>query len=264
MRRVVQSILVAIALVSAGIPATVEDLDIVIQKLITSYHRVEDYSVRVTMSVAMPGFRMPRKQIDLYYKRPDMIKIESDGFAVVPKTGLRAAPDQYLSHLESATLRPAANNHIEISGTVSPDSITLPVAGISESENLMLNLTVRVDTLHWLIDGVEVKLDTTTLFRLNTIYEEIETEIWLPVETRIEVHIPGKFRKEMPREAAKALTSEEMTDKGGQITLKFTKYKVNKGLKGSFFKDSDGLLENWFPGHKRSDKERPKEKQEQD
>ena len=83
-------------LLFAGTP-TVEAVQ---DSLITRFNRIEDYSVKIKISVKMTGLRMPRKKIKLYYKAPDKVKVKSKGFAIIPKTGLGGSPDQFLRILD--------------------------------------------------------------------------------------------------------------------------------------------------------------------
>jgi len=90
-------------LLFAGTP-TVEAIQ---DSLITRFNRIEDYSVKIKISVKMTGLRIPQKKIKLYYKSPDKVKVVSKGFAIVPKTGLGGSPNQFLSMLKSVHLTSA-------------------------------------------------------------------------------------------------------------------------------------------------------------
>ena len=60
----------------------------IIDSVHSRFNRIQDYSVQIKLTVDMEKFRMPRKRIDVYFKQPDKLKIESDGFAIVPRQGV--------------------------------------------------------------------------------------------------------------------------------------------------------------------------------
>ena len=67
------------------------------------FEAIENYSVDIKISVEMTGFRMPRKKIKMLYKKPDKMKIETLGFAIVPKMGLGGNPREFFNILENVT-----------------------------------------------------------------------------------------------------------------------------------------------------------------
>ncbi len=213
-------------------------IETILDNISSHYSRIDDYSVRVKMSVEMPMFRMPRKRIDMYFKKPDKLKIESDGFAVVPRSGLTMSPDMFLSHIDKMTIRRDETGYI-VQGFVAADSLDFPVSGADDSTQVSIEVHVHADP--WVIDAVEARLDTVTVFSITSEYKEIETDIWLPIETDIELSFPD-FEHDFSGGAAQALEMTKDPGNKGRITIHYSKYRVNKGIRDSFFNEADKVF----------------------
>ncbi len=209
-----------------------------VNNISAQFERIEDYSVKVKISVDMPLFRMPRKRIELYYKKPDKLKIESDGFAVVPRSGLTISPDMFLSQLESVTVVRDETGGYFVTGNVLADSLDFPVSGASDSTEV--SITVHVKSNPWVIDRVEAVSDTATVFAIKSEYEEVTPEIWMPVLTHIQIQFPDMDQNIMQQHGpAQMLELSKEPAKEGEIKIEYYKYKINKGIRDSFFNNAD-------------------------
>ena len=228
-------------LIVFAIPCFAQDVPSLVslrEKVGLQYDKVNDYSVRVKMSVKMPMFRMPRKRIKLYFKKPDKMKIESGGFAVIPKSGLTMSPDMFLKHLDSTTVVSIAEDGgLIISGRVYADSLDFPVASGGE-ESPKVTISIHVKTNPWIIDRVSARMDTITVFAIQSEYEEVEKGIWLPILTEMNISFP-KTEHKLPEDVSRSMGLENKSSMEGKITIRYSKYKVNRGIKDSFFEDAD-------------------------
>ena len=223
-------------LIVLAIPCFAQDVpsvEAIIRNVSAQYDKVNDYSVRIKMSVKMPMFRMPRKRIKLYFKKPDKIKIESDGFAVVPKSGLTMSPDMFLKHLDSTNVSVSKDGGYIISGRVYADSLDFPIAAGGE-ESLKVSISIHVKTNPWIINRVSAQVDTMTVFAIQSEYEEVEKGIWLPILTEMNISFPESDHK-IPNKVSRSMGLKKSPSMEGKITIHYSKYKVNRGIKDSFF-----------------------------
>ena len=93
-------ILMILFLMISVLIAQIHSLDAIQGNVIAQFDQIKDYRVNIKISVKMTGFRMPRKKIQMYYKKPNKIKIEADGFAILPKTGVGGNPNEYFDMLK--------------------------------------------------------------------------------------------------------------------------------------------------------------------
>jgi outer membrane lipoprotein-sorting protein len=60
----------------------------ILNKVQAQYEAIEDYQVSVHLNVDIQNFRMPNKNMRVYFKKPDKLKVKTSGFAIVPRFGL--------------------------------------------------------------------------------------------------------------------------------------------------------------------------------
>ena len=75
--------------------------DSVLDSLEQSYNRIEDYYTRIDVSIKTPMLRMPRKRVDFWFKQPNLTKIETKGFAAIPKSGMISSPIDLFDNLSN-------------------------------------------------------------------------------------------------------------------------------------------------------------------
>ncbi len=241
----IRYLIIMTSLLAAQIPS-VESIQ---DSLITRFNRIEDYSVKIKVSVKMTGLRMPRKQIKLYYKAPDKMKVKSKGFAIVPKRGLGGSPEQFLSMMKSIHVSGRESlhgrNHWLLTGSVIPDSLDIP---IEKDDFLNINMNLWVDADSWVISLAETMIDSQRVFHLLSEYEEVEN-VFLPSKTTLSIGFKGLGnwtmrdpfggptgdRKDFNKVDEEAGIDPNENEFAGTVVMEFSKYKVNQGLDDSFF-----------------------------
>ncbi len=222
--------------------------------LISQFGKIEDYSVKVKVSIKMTGLRMSRKNIKLFYKAPDKVKVEADGFAIIPKIGLGGSPAQFLDMF--GTIEVTGQEELDdkahwvLTGSVIPDSLHLP---FGQGDKLPeISMTIWVDAERWVISRVVTELDNQKVFTMENVYLEIEG-VYLPDRTVIQMGFKGLEKWSIEDPMGGPLTDRKSFDKvaeeagidphekefAGSIVMEFGKYKVNQGLKDKIFKKSD-------------------------
>ncbi|MFQ6604616.1 MAG: hypothetical protein ACE5D8_03575 [Fidelibacterota bacterium] len=220
----------------------IPDQETLLENILSHYQKIEDYSVRVTMSVTMPKFRMPRKKIDIYYKNPGKIKIESDGFAIVPKAGITMSPDAFLSHLDAMDITEDPKGGVLIRGQTATDSLSGFIPGNNKTaESSRVTLILHVNREHWYIDRVSANLDSVTIFQIESEYEEVTDGIWMPIKTNMVIRMPSDMQSNIPDHAVEDMGLEDKPFEGN-IIIRYSRYKINKGIKDSFFNEADAMF----------------------
>ncbi len=204
----------------------------IIDSVHSRFNRIQDYSVQIKLTVDMEKFRMPRKRIDVYFKQPDKLKIESDGFAIVPRQGVSVLV--ILDSLQALKL---------VGDDVITDRSCWVIEGQRREGNWQLNTSIWVDKRDWVITQVISRLDTVEIARIQLDYTLVDQVFLLPLKTTVTVQAAPEMVAELghfdPDRHGESI--EQMVDKSvrsGTIIMEFSRYRVNRGLKDSFFKDS--------------------------
>ena len=123
----------------------------------------------------MTGFRMPKKKIKMFFKKPDKLNIKTNGFAIIPKTGINNNPNELFEMFNYITEvnRTIRNNKqfYFITGIVNPDSIDIPIKNF-QSENANITMSLLIDAKEWIITEVDIILDKEKIFSIkNGLYK---------------------------------------------------------------------------------------------
>ncbi|MFC1527356.1 outer membrane lipoprotein carrier protein LolA [Candidatus Neomarinimicrobiota bacterium] len=226
---------------SASIFPTAES---VLDSLEKKYNQIEDYYVRIDISIKTPMLRMPKKRVEFWFKKPNLKKIETKGFAAIPKSGIITSPVDIFDNLSDLAVVGAEyfdDKQVWIlQGRLNPDSLTFKkMSDMSSAPNLEMRLLV--DRSNWTLIKSETWMDTSKVVEIETEYGSVAEDIYLPKETIISFEYLGVMSS--GREdtfGAKHQFGSQQGDSqkngiSGMITLKFSDYKVNKGINDTFF-----------------------------
>lgn len=224
------------------------DLDIIKSNILTQFSKIEDYQVDINIKINMTGFRMPKKKIKMFFKKPDKLNIKTNGFAIVPKTGINNNPNElfkmfnYINEV-NRTIRDNKQFYF-ISGIVNQDSIDMPIKNF-KSEESNVKMSLLIDAKEWIITEVDIFLDKEKTFSIRTDYININN-IMVPEETKLVIgikeisRIKNNFNDDLlfnsDNDLAKASGFNLKNDEfRGEISMKFSNYIINQGIDDQIF-----------------------------
>ena len=224
------------------------DLDIVKSNIITQFSKIEDYQVDINIKINMTGFRMPKKKIKMFFKKPDKLSIKTNGFAIIPKTGINNNPNElfkmfnYINEV-NRTIRDNKQFYF-ISGIVNQDSIDMPIKNL-KSEESNIKMSLLIDAKEWIITEVDIFLDKEKTFSIRTDYININN-IMVPENTKLIIgikeisRIKNNFNDDLlfnsDNDLAKASGFNLKNDEfKGEISMKFSNYIINQGIDDQIF-----------------------------
>ena len=224
------------------------DLDIVKSNIITQFSKIEDYQVDINIKINMTGFRMPKKKIKMFFKKPDKLSIKTNGFAIIPKTGINNNPNElfkmfnYINEV-NRTIRDNRQFYF-ISGIVNQDSIDMPIKNF-KSEESNVKMSLLIDAKEWIITEVDIFLDKEKTFSIRTDYININN-IMVPEKTKLIIgikeisRIKNNFNDDLlfnsDNDLAKASGFNLKNDEfKGEISMKFSNYIINQGIDDQIF-----------------------------
>ena len=224
------------------------DLDIVKSNIITQFSKIEDYQVDINIKINMTGFRMPKKKIKMFFKKPDKLSIKTNGFAIIPKTGINNNPNELFKMFNSIievkrTIRDNKQFYF-VSGIVNQDSIDMPIKNF-KSEESNIKMSLLVDAKEWIITEVDIFLDKEKTFSIRTDYININN-IMVPENTKLIIgikeisRIKNNFNDDLlfnsDNDLAKASGFNLKNDEfKGEISMKFSNYIINQGIDDQIF-----------------------------
>ena len=218
-------------------------------KIIKQFSKIDDYKVDIKIKINMTGFRMPKKKIKMFFKKPNKLNIKTKGFAIIPKNGINNNPNDLFEMFNydninvNRTIRSNKQFYF-ISGSVNPDSLDLPITKYQPAES-NFSMSLLIDAKEWIITEVEFFLESEKLLSMKTNYININNII-VPEETKLIIgikeisRIKDNFNNEIvfnsDNDLVKASGLNFRNDEfKGEITMNFSNYVINQGIDDKVF-----------------------------
>ena len=239
------NLIIIIFLSVSSIFAKNNNSQIIISKVEKKFQTIKDYQVEISIALSIPAFRMPNKKYKVYFKYPNSLKIKSKGFGLLPRTGMFTTPSENFDNLRNIQIDDfisvSDSNKIMLKGDLIIDSLAMKIP--NEYAKLAFKPTVRVevDTVQWVITKVITTIDTLKIIELNNIYDFVDQEYYLPVQSYIEYYFKdARFSKWIKQDLGSIIGNENAINNKsdmvmGKISVTYNGYKVNRGLKDSIF-----------------------------
>lgn len=222
---------ILIGTVFTSIGKTQENPQEILAKVNANYSSIDDYAATVSLSVNIPNFRMPKKTVKVFYKKPDKFSMKTNGFAMMPKVGVFPVPSNFIP----ADARVRYNRSETLKGIRCHVLDVLP----KESDKKEPEISLWVNSKRWTIDRVVLGTKEVGSSEVNLHYCQIDGK-WLPDSTVVTLNyekgIPKINRPSIERPIddpdVLRLNGEAFT---GTVKLIFSDIVINSGLDDSFF-----------------------------
>jgi outer membrane lipoprotein-sorting protein len=226
MKKIFAFILLTVSLISAQPKDPMKIINSVIEK----FEKIRDYEVDVTIKLDFSMVKIPDMKAKYYFKQPDKVKIDSKGFAMIPKQSLNFSPAQFLKGDFTAIYvkTETEDSHIYDIIKIIPnsDSVDVILSTLWIDQNLKVIKKVettgkRSGTLHIDLDYKEkLVLPSSAIFSFNSGNIPIR-------EGQIQTEEKKVNRENIRRDASIS----------GKVLMTYSNYQINKGIPDSFFEE---------------------------
>ncbi len=210
-----------------------KDPDEILDNVIKAFEEIEDYVVDVNIKVDVAFLKVPEANAKIYFKQPDKIHMESEGFALLPKQGMNFSPLGFLKTDYTALYE----KEVELNGT---NVSVLKVIPLDERSDVILS-TFWIDQATNRIMKVESSRRPGGTFSIDLTYTEDKPDFLLPAsmvftfaidDMQFPTGITGDSNSESNNE-----NEEGDKDKTGKVYINYSNYKINQGLSDDLFED---------------------------
>jgi hypothetical protein len=217
-----------IMLLYASVFPQSKDPDLILKRVIDSFNKVKDYEVEVQVKVDVDFIKVPDTKAKIYFKQPDKINFESDGFAMLPKEGINFSPMSFLKKDYTALYQ--REDYLD----GHPVSV-IKVIPSSEKSDIVLT-TLWVDQSHNIIKKVESTTKTNGTFTIDLKYDEDKKDFNLPYSMVFgfnidKMNLSKTFTGQAETESHKNIGKTT----SGKVYITYSNYKVNIGLSDKIF-----------------------------
>jgi len=219
--------LLMLALLSLN--AQIKDPNKLLKAIGSRFEKIKDYQADVEGKLDMEFIKAPTTKAKVYFKQPDKFKIDSEGFAMLPKQSMDFSPMQLLKGDFTAVFV----------RTDKIDGKYLDVVKLvpnSDTANFIIS-TLWIDASQSVINKIEAATKRSGTITTEFIYTP--ATIPLPVKLKLsfnqgEVNLP-----ETPMNSKKDSDQRRRpTRMKGSATLTYSNYQINKGIPDKFFEDN--------------------------
>ncbi|MBN2600978.1 MAG: hypothetical protein JXR87_03180 [Candidatus Marinimicrobia bacterium] len=223
------SILLIILLPERGQAKQPTDTNSILEKVQSRLDSVSDYSAMVKVVVDIPNLRMPAKELQIFYKRPDKFKVKTAGFAIIPKIGFIPSQTDLLSR----------NSTVELRSTPDQNESKSYVLDLHPADSLVnMVMTIWVNAKRWTIDKVLINAPDMGESVIIIQYVDV-SGVWLPEATTVYLNmlqsIPEMRRPSIEKPAGFSNNSSRNEPMSGTISIRFKDYQLNRGLEDKLF-----------------------------
>lgn len=231
MRIILYAILIFVNLIFAQS----KNPDEIIKGVVTNFEKVKDYQVDVNIKVDVDFLKVPESNATIYFKQPDKIHIESDGFALLPKDGLNFSPTSLLKKNYTALYE----QDVILDGF---NTSIVKVIPAGDQGDVILS-TLWIDQKRKVIRKMESTTKTNGTFAINFFYND-KNNYALP--SKIEF-LFNADKMVLPKNSLNDEDNSVQSPKKkkrlnsltkGKVTISYFNYKINKGITDSIFEDA--------------------------
>ncbi len=217
---------------TAGALAQGIDARALLNRVQERFDAINDYQVKVHLAVAIPNFRMPNKDIEVFFKKPDKLKVKASGFAPIPKYGFVPAPAAFLNDSINVEYVRAFRQ-----GTTNYHVVKL-TPKVSNKVNAAVLL--RINAERWTIDRVVLDFGKIGQTSADISYR-LTDGFWMPETTLLIFdlarNVPPVERPNINRPfgGMERFGNDDEQPMQGRITITFSDFAVNRGIDDRLF-----------------------------
>lgn len=209
-----------------------KNADEIIDGVIKNFNQVKDYVVDVSIKVDIKFIKVPETKAKIYFKQPDKIHLEADGFAMLPKNGMGFSPTFFLTKNYTAIYE----KDVDLNGYKTSIVKVIPT---DDQSDVVLS-TLWIDQSKKLIRKVESTTKTNGTFTIEFSYDD-KLKYSLPTKIVFSFNVD---KSKIPRilndgtnkdTSTKNKNSDSMTN--GKVIVQYYNYVVNKGISDSVFEE---------------------------
>jgi len=212
------------------IPQT-KNPDEILKHVVDNFNKVKDYTADINIKVDVEFIKVPEAKAKLFFKQPDKVHLQSDGFAMLPKDGLEFTPSSLLKSEHTAIYE----NDVLLNGI---KTSVVKVIPLGNQGDIILS-TLWIDQVKQLIRKVESTTKTNGIFVIDFSYSD-NFKYPLPEEIVFSFNIDKMKMPLITDENFSKEKSKKKINRFGEITkgrvvVKYLNYEVNKGIPDSVF-----------------------------
>jgi hypothetical protein len=186
---------------------------------------VKDFTATLDIEAHLEQVNVPPMHVTMYFKQPDKVHFQGEGFAIVPKEVVSLSPAQFLKHFTVESVeRDTVRGEKEFKLTLK-----------SNDERIRLrSASLYVHPDRWTIDRLAATLSDGRGLGAEFTHQRIDGT-WLPEALTISFTAPAPAPPPLPAEEETPAPFRRPALRGGSIVVRYSGYRINTGLDDALF-----------------------------
>lgn len=229
MRLLLLLIIVSVACSARAQNESLPSGEAILKSVDRNLESINDYAVNLSVSVDLDRLKVPKMLARMYFKRPDKVHFESEGFALLPKEGLTMIGGGLTQRFSVESVKKEGGRYILI---VRPN----------DDKSKLRRVMLKVDAGQWTVASVVMPQTDGRQMKADFTYTNVG-EYFLPSSLTVSF-TSDTASQELPDPFANLPTLQRRSQapRTGTIKVIYSDYQVNTGLKDELF-DKSGNLE---------------------
>lgn len=221
---------ILILLFAANVFAQNNDPQKLINRVRDKFKKVQDYEVDAQIKVDIDFVKVPDMKAKIYFKQPDKVKMNTEGFAMIPKQAFNFSPEKLFKDSYNALfVKTEKFNNTNVS--------VIKIIPTDEKSDVAIS-TLWIDTNNDVLRKIETTGKKGGSFQVEMNYSN-NPAYPLPSFIKFSFDLPKVNMPRNMRDGNQSDMNDNKTDKQrpdkGTVNISYSNYKINKGIPDSFF-----------------------------
>lgn len=206
----------------------------IIEHVLSQVAGIQDYRATMTIQVEAPRFRMPRKEITIWYKQPNQLKIRAEGLVLLPKA--RLYPELLYFLRDSVEVKRV------VTITEGQDKFYQLLAQPRTRHKKSFDMIFYINAQRWTVERIVLESPQIGRSEVRNVYR-LQDRFWFPETTRVQFEVfkpeawsgapgPPELMGDLPQLADTAKSGFT-----GRMLIVYHDYRINSGLTDDFFQE---------------------------
>ena len=196
----------------------------ILGKVEAGFADIQDYTVSLDVKLDLERLKVPQMKARMYFKQPDKIHFESEGFALLPKEGVGFNPSRLQERfdVESVTEEKASQQY------------TLSVRPRNDKTKLR-RVFLTVNASNWTVEQILTPQFDGRQMKAVFTYQHIMNRL-LPAQLTVTLS-SDSTSAEIPEQIPSSQRTSQFP-RTGTIVIRYSDYQINTGLKDELFQQN--------------------------
>jgi outer membrane lipoprotein-sorting protein len=213
------SVAAAVAVARGGDPAG----ETILHNVEARLAAVHDYTVTLDVVADIERLNVPPMHATMYFKQPDKVHINAEGFAMLPREGLQPNVAKLLAKYAVAGVG---------KDTLDGVPVRKVMLQAKSDRSFPRSLAVYVNTQRWTTERIVTSGGADRLVTISFSYVQVQG-IWLPDGMRAAFALAPADPTETDSPAGPLRPPQK--PRNGTVTVRYSNYRLNTGLSDDIF-----------------------------